>query len=100
MKFVLVFLVIFMTIAVNLPDDMIRGIGIDPKYLLAALATWVFAGLLSNTKMMLVVMVFLVALLANLPQESLDNMGIDRLYLLITLMLIAIAPLFMKTPDR
>jgi len=100
MKFVLVFLVIFMTVAVNLPDDMIKGIGIDPKYLMAALAAWIFAGLMSNTRMMMVVMVVGMALMANLPQASLNNMGIDRTYLLIALLLIAIAPVFMKPPSR
>ncbi len=100
MKFVLVFLVLFLTIAINLPDDMIRGIGLDPKYLMAALGAWIFAGLLSNGKMLLVVLVMGMALLANLPAESLNNMGIDRTYLLVTLFCVAIAPFFMSPPSR
>lgn len=100
MKFVLVFLVLFMTIAINLPNHMIQGIGLDPKYLMAALGAWVLAGLLSNGKMLLVILVMGMALLANLPQDSLSNMGIDRTYLLVTLLCVALAPLFMSPPSR
>lgn len=100
MKFVLVFLVLFMTIAINLPDDMIKGIGLDPKYLMAALGAWIFAGLLSNGKMLLVVLVIGMAMLANLPASSLDNMGIDKTYLLIGLLCVAITPFFMKSSGR
>lgn len=98
MKFVLVFLVLFMTAVVNLPDNMIRGLGLDPKYLLAALGAWVFAGLIAHTKMLLMVIVLGLALMVNMSPESLQNMGIDRTYLLLTLLCVAILPLFVKPP--
>lgn len=96
MKFVLVFLIMFLTIAINLPDDMIRGIGLDPKYLMAALGAWVLAGLMSNTKMFLFVIVLGMALMINLPQESLNNMGINRDYLIIALLCTVLAPVLLK----
>lgn len=96
MQFVLVFLVLFLTIAINLPADMIRGIGVDPKYLMAALGAWVLAGMLKHTQIFLVVLVVGIALMANLPAESLKNMNIDRDYLLIALILVAVAPVIAK----
>lgn len=96
MRFIMVFLVIFMTVAINLPDNMIRGIGIDPKYLMAALGAWVVAGLLANTKMLLLVLVVGIALLVNLPEASLGNMGIDRTYLIVALICVVAIPFLQK----
>ena len=98
MKFVLVFLILFMTAAVNLPDGMLQGLGMDPKYLMAALGAWVLAGLFTHTRLLLTVMILGLALLVNLSPESLENMGIERNYLLITLLCVAILPLVVKPP--
>ena len=43
MKYILVFLVIFLSVAANLPEDFLNDLGFSPRYFIAALGAWVDA---------------------------------------------------------
>lgn len=94
MKYVLVFLVIFLSVAVNLPEDFLNDLGFSPRYLIAALGAWIAAGLLSSKRMLLIVAVAGMALLANLPEATLSSLGVDRVWLIGALVVIVLSPLF------
>ena len=78
MKFVFIFLVLFMTIGVNLPDGMLGRIGIDPSYLVVALAALVVTGLIAHRHLALAILVALMCIGANLPADYAANVGINR----------------------
>lgn len=91
-RFLLFFLIIFMTLAVNMPDSMITRLGFDQNYLLAALVAMALAGLLVHRRLFLVLLVLLCTLGANLPQDVTDYLGLDRDILFATLLALVVVP--------
>lgn len=91
-KFTLFFLIIFLSLAINLPDSMITRLGMDANYLLAALISIAIAGLLVHRRMFLVILVLLCTLGANLPEDVIDHLGLDRDILFATLVALIVAP--------
>lgn len=91
-KFILFFLIIFLSLAINLPDSMITRLGLDANYLLAALVSMVIAGLLVHRRMLLVILVLLCTLGANLPEGVIDHLGLDRDILFATLVALVVVP--------
>ena len=92
MKFVLVFLVLFMVIAANMDDGMIAALGFDPDILKVALATWIVTGLIIYHNLALIELTVLLCIGVNLPQETLDSLGIDRQILMATLIVFVLTP--------
>jgi len=88
MKFLLVFLVMLMSIGVNLPAGALARMGLDPTWLLAALAAWIVTALVIHRRMALIVMVVLMSLVANMPMD----VGIDKDVLLGTLLAVVLTP--------
>ncbi|QKQ27654.1 hypothetical protein [Candidatus Reidiella endopervernicosa] len=93
-KFIFVFLVLFMTITVNLSDGMLARVGIDPNYLYAALASVILAGLTASKPMAMSLLVITVTIGANLPTEYAERIGVNQDFLLATLIALIIAPQF------
>ena len=91
-KFILFFLIIFLSIAINLPDSMIARLGLDANYLLAALASIVITGLILYRRMLLVLLVLSCTIGANLPERVIDSIGLDRDILFATLIALILAP--------
>ncbi|MGD8784902.1 MAG: hypothetical protein PVF28_05840 [Thioalkalispiraceae bacterium] len=91
-KFSLVFLIVFLSIVINLPDSMIARLGLDANYLLAALAAIAIAGLLVHRRMLLIFLVLLCTIGANLPESVIEHIGIDRDILFATLIALVIVP--------
>jgi hypothetical protein len=91
-KFFLFALIIFMSIAINLPDSMLTRMGLDANYLLAALVAMVIAGLSIHRHMLLVVLILGCAVGANLSAELAAYFGVDRDILLATLFALIIVP--------
>ncbi len=96
-KFLLLFLVLFMTVSINLPGGMIARIGLDPGYLLAALVAIAVAGMVIHRHILLVLLVVLLTIGANLPEGASASLGIDRDYLIATLVGIVVLPLFIDS---
>ena len=92
-KFILVFIILLMTVAVNVPDNMISRLGIAPNYLLAALAAVVMTGLVYYRGLLLIVLVVFMSLVANMPEDFALNFGIDRDYFVAALIAVVIVPI-------
>ncbi|MDH5437112.1 MAG: hypothetical protein OEX83_10165 [Gammaproteobacteria bacterium] len=92
-KFILVFIVLFLTIAANIPDNMISRLGVAPNYLLATLVAVVITGLVYYRGLLLIVLVVLISLIANMPESFALNFGIDRDYFVATLVAIVVIPI-------
>ena len=78
MRIVLVTLILFMSIAVNLPDSVIARLGFDPDYLKAALLAVIIAGLTRYHNLALMVLVVLLSIAANMPLDMARELGVDR----------------------
>ena len=91
-KFVLFFLIIFLALAVNLPDGMLARIGLDANYLLAGLVAVALAGLLVHRRMLMVLLVVLCTIGANLPEDITEYLGLDRDILFATLIALVLIP--------
>ncbi len=91
-KFILFFLIIFLSIAVNMPDSMIARMGFDANYLLAALAAVAITGLIVHRRLLLVVLVIISTIGANLPVAVADQLGLDRDILVASLIALVVIP--------
>ena len=91
-RFILFSLIIFLSIAINMPDSMIARLGFDANYLFAALAAIVIAGLSVHRSMFLVVLILTCTIGANLPESVADHIGLDRDILFATLIALVIVP--------
>jgi len=91
-KYLLFFLIIFLALAVNLPDGMIARLGFDPNYLFAALVAMALAGLLVHRRMLLVLLILACTIGANLPANVTDYLGLDRDILFATLIALVFIP--------
>lgn len=96
MKFLLVFLVLFMSIGINLPEGYIAHLGLEPDYLKVALAAWVVTGLIVYRHLALIVLVVSLSVTANLPVEMLESWGLDRDVIMATLIAIVVLPKFFE----
>ena len=85
MQAVLVFIILFLTMAINLPHGMISRIGFDANYLMAALAAVVLTGLLMFRQLFLVVLVIFACIAANMPDEVMQSWGLESNYFLAVL---------------
>lgn len=99
MRFVLVFLVLFMAIGVNLPDNMLARVGLDPDYLKVALAAWTITALVFHERVALIVVVVALCVGANLPAEVAAGWGIDRDIALAGLVAVVLTPAFRRVLD-
>lgn len=96
MKMVLIFIVLFLTIAINLPHGMITRLGFDADILIAVLVAVVLTGLLRHSQLFLVVLVVICAVAANLPNEMLIEYSIDPDYFLGILIALVLFPIGAK----
>ncbi|MDH5612939.1 MAG: hypothetical protein OEY66_10840 [Gammaproteobacteria bacterium] len=93
MKSVLIFIILFLTIAINLPHGMIARMGFDANVLIAALIAVVLAGLLRQRQLFLIILVVFCALAANVPDEMVEEYGLDPDYFLGILIALVILPM-------
>ena len=100
MKAVLVFIILFLTIAVNLPHGMITRIGFDANYLMAALAAVVITGLVMHRQLFLIIIVLFLCGAANMPSEMMEAWGLEKDYFLAVLLAMVILPVGSKIAGR
>jgi hypothetical protein len=96
MKFVALFLIIFMSVVINLPDGYIARLGIDANVIMAALVAFVLAGLIMHLRLALIVLVVCLSIGANLPESAAESFGVNRDYLLVGLVSLVLFPLFAR----
>lgn len=95
MKFLALFLVLFISIAVNLPHGYLAMLGMDPNILMAALVAIVIAGLSVRRRLFFVVLVVIMSIGANLPESTIARLGVDREVLLAGLIAVVLIPYIM-----
>lgn len=91
-KYVLLALTLFMTMAINLSDNVISRLGFNPDYMLAALAANVITGMVLYHKLAILILVCLMSLGANMPEDFILNFGFDRDILTAALVVIVLIP--------
>ena len=96
MKSILIFTILFLTIAINLPHGMIARLGFDADVLIAALIAVVLTGLVRHRQLFLVILVLFCALMVNVPEEMIREWGIDPDYFLGILAALVILPIGAK----
>ncbi|MCK5002659.1 MAG: hypothetical protein KAJ92_05120 [Gammaproteobacteria bacterium] len=100
MKSVLIFIVLFLTIAINLPHGMIARMGFDADILIAVLIAVVLTGLLKSRHIFLIVLVVGCSVAANVPEEMVMQWGIDPDYFLGILMALVVLPIGAKMSGK
>jgi len=100
MKSILVFIILFLTIAINLPHGMISRMGFDADILMAVLIAVVLTGLLRDKQLFLVVLVVFCVLAANVPDEMIKEYGLDSDYFLGVLIALVVLPIGAKVSGR
>ncbi|MCW8830535.1 MAG: hypothetical protein OQK32_03335 [Gammaproteobacteria bacterium] len=100
MKSLLVFIILFLTIAINLPHGMITRMGFDADILIAVLIAVVLTGLLRHKRLFLIVLVVFCALAANVPEEMIAGWGIDPDYFLGVLVALVLLPIGAKVSGK
>ncbi len=76
MKGGLIFLVLMITIAINLEDNMISRLGFEPTFLKITLVAVVITGLVMHRGLALVVLVLFLSVEANMPDGFMLNFGL------------------------
>ena len=92
MKFIALFLVIFMSVIINLPDGYLVRLGIDANVIMAALVALVLAGLTMHRRLALIVLVICLSIGANLPEGAAGSIGVNRDFLLVGLVAFVLLP--------
>ncbi|MEE9159663.1 MAG: hypothetical protein V3U60_14940 [Gammaproteobacteria bacterium] len=100
MKIILVFLILFISTTINLPDGIIARLGINANALTAALFAIVISGLVVHRKLLFIVLVVSLSIGTNMPETFMSSIGIDRDYLFVTLIAIIIIPFFVSSKPR
>ena len=100
MQAALIFFILFLTIAVNLPSSVIARMGFDANLLMAALVAVVITGLISNRKLFLVVLVVLSSVIANLPADVVKSYGLDPDIIFGLLVALVVLPIGAKVSGR
>ena len=100
MKAILIFIILFLTIAINLPHGMVTRLGFDADILIAVLIAVVLTGLLQHRQLFLIILVVFCALAANIPAEMVRGWGLDPDYFLGVLVALVILPIGAKVSGR
>ena len=100
MQAVLVFLVLFLTISVNLPDSIITRVGFDANVLLAALVAVVMTGLIQHKNILLIILVVLCSVFANMPADVMHGWGLDSDYFFGVLVALVVTPIGAKISGK
>jgi len=100
MQAVFVFIVLFLSIAVNLPDSIIARMGFDADILMATLVAVVITGLIKHKNLLLILLVVFCSVMANMPDEVMHGWGLDRDYFFGVLVALVITPIGAKMSGR
>ena len=95
-KGLLIFLVLTMTIAVNVGDNAMARLGFDQNYLLIGLFATIITGLIMHRNLFLVVLVLFLSIGANMPADFMLNFGMDRDYFVGALGAIVLSPIVVR----
>lgn len=100
MKIILIFVVLLLSMVVNLPHGMIVRLGFGEDYLIALLIAIMLTVLLRNRQLYLIVLVVLCLLAANLPVTITGEWGVDPDYFLGILLALVIFPIGIQSSGQ
>lgn len=92
-KSILLFLVLFVTIAVNLPTGMFAGFGFQPNLVLAFFIALGVTAAIKEAHLGMTIVVVVLTALANLPVEDYVEFGFDRDIIITALVVLVISPI-------
>lgn len=95
-RYYLTFLVVMLSIGVNVGQNLLIQFNIERNYLLVALVAIVVAGLVSHRPLLFIVLVAGLTVAINLPPEMLVEKGISPDILFATLLAVIITPMSTK----
>lgn len=95
MKYLALFLLLFISIAINLQSGYLAVLGFHPDIMMAAVAAALLTVLTAHRKVFFVVLVVMMSIGANLPDATMQRFGLDREVLLAGLMAIVLIPYVM-----
>ena len=95
-KGLLIFLMLVMTIAVNVGDNAMARLGFDQDYLMIGLFATVVTGLIMHRNLLLVVLVLFLSIGANMPADFLPSLGWDRDYFIGALGAVVFSPILVR----
>jgi fucose permease len=91
-RYVASFLIVMLSIGVNVGQRLLEQFNIDRNYLLIALIAIVIAGLIAHRNLFFIVIVAGLTVAINLPAEEVISRGIDPDILFTTLLAVIVAP--------
>lgn len=100
MQAALVFIILFLTLSVNLPNSFISRMGFNADILMAALVAVVLTGLVQFKNMFLTILVILCSVFANMPDEVMHGWGLDNDYFFGVLVALLITPIGAKISGK
>lgn len=92
MKILFFFVVVFVSLTINLSDSMIGRMGFDNNYLLVALVALAFSGMVAQRRAVVIIVAALLAVVANLPEMVLLGYDVDRDYVAAGLIALLLLP--------
>lgn len=95
----LLFLVLLMAVAANLPEGMAEAYSIEKRYLLMALTGVVAVSILRYARFTLILITFILAIGANLPKQLAEAFGVDTsimFFTLVVMVVVAVANRFLR----
>jgi hypothetical protein len=95
-QYLLSFLIVTLTVGVNLGQHLLVQLSISRNYLLITLIAVTTAGLIAHRELLFLVLVFGISVAINLPAEILTEYNVSRTILLATLLSVIILPTVVK----
>jgi len=86
------FIVIGLSIGINLGQHMLEMLNVDRNFLMVTLAAIAIAGLLAHRHLLFMVLVSALTIAINLPPELLNQFQISQDVLLVTLLAVILLP--------
>ena len=98
-KFFVLFLLLFLGIALNIEDSFLTRLGFEVNYLMAIGVSLLIAWLALHHHIFVVSVLVLMTIATNLPEETARSLGYDRDMMLAALISVIVLPLIIKLFD-
>ncbi len=93
------FIVLFITIALNISDNFVVRLGFEPNYLLVAGVSLLIASLTMNQHILIIIVVLVLTLSTSVSEETAASFGYDRDVMLAALVAVVMLPILREFFD-
>jgi len=77
-KIAFFFIVVFLSLSVNLPDSMVGRLGFDANYVFVACVAMMFSFMIAQRRVIVFILAACLAIIANMPEGVVAEYGVDR----------------------